>query len=200
MRVRVGNKTYTTKATAPRPRLFFKKDNIVEYLELTQDKNLTSPGNKFYVMINNIKHYVKEIFVNTGEVFIGTVNLYIPENACIDWTNVIKPREKYGFINSLKVKNIYNYYNRPPRRIIFDFIIYNAKNLSKSVQKSVVLEGASIPVEPNGTIESVTELTSEDLRVLGGSETEILIQYRGYFAAPPLLGPKLDINIYVITS
>lgn len=70
MKVRVGNKVYTTRTTANRPRMWFKKDNKVEYLELTSDRNLTNTGEKIFTFINGIKHWVREKFNITETIKI----------------------------------------------------------------------------------------------------------------------------------
>lgn len=70
MKVPVGNKLYTTRANAKRPRIFVRKNGVTEYLELTTDKSLTNPGNKFYVILNGIKHYIRELFNKTDTITI----------------------------------------------------------------------------------------------------------------------------------
>lgn len=70
MKVPVGNKLYTTRTNAKKPRLFVKKNGITEYLELTADKNLTNPGNKFYVVLNGTRHYIREQFNKTDTITI----------------------------------------------------------------------------------------------------------------------------------
>lgn len=68
MKVPVGNKLYTTKINVKKPRLFVRKNGITEYLELTVDKSLTNPGNKFYVVLNGAKHYIRERFNMTDTI------------------------------------------------------------------------------------------------------------------------------------
>lgn len=70
MRVPVGNKLYTTRANAKRPRIFVRKNGVTEYLELTTDKSLTNPGNKFYVILNGTRHYIRELFNKTDTITI----------------------------------------------------------------------------------------------------------------------------------
>ncbi|MGL5593075.1 MAG: hypothetical protein ACRDDH_03975 [Cetobacterium sp.] len=70
MRVPVGNKLYTTRTNVKRPRVFVRKNGVTEYLELTTDKSLTNPGNKFYVILNGVRHYVRELFNKTETITI----------------------------------------------------------------------------------------------------------------------------------
>ena len=70
MKFPVGNKLYSTRTSAKRPRLFIRKNGITEYLELTTDRSLTNPGNKFFVVLNGIRHYIRELFNKTDTITI----------------------------------------------------------------------------------------------------------------------------------
>ncbi|MGL5963053.1 MAG: hypothetical protein ACRCZ2_01445 [Fusobacteriaceae bacterium] len=72
MKLKVGNKIYTTKTSCPKPRLVVGN----EYLELTTDKNKTRDGEKLFVENNGTRMWVREKF--TKKLTVGYSLLQTP--------------------------------------------------------------------------------------------------------------------------
>ena len=179
MKIQVGNKAYFTRPTANRPRLSFSKNGVTEYLELTNDYNLTNPGNKFFVIINAVKHWIKEIFVKVGYMLASTVTYAngASGGGWSPWTGFITTIQGFGFINSLYIKLTCTcgYGN-------FDYmgaevIVANAKNTGKQIFKAYTWGSGS---NWTGTYTINIYLSQAELDILGGKDTEIVVNQRAY--------------------
>lgn len=179
MNFKIGNKVYVTRKMANSPKIFLKKDEITEYLELTPNKEFTKPGTKFYVILNNIKHYIKEIFVITGTMTLPTITYYNGSSGggWSPWSGAISTVENFGFIKSLSI-NItctcslgnFDYMGA-------EVIISNAKDSTKKITKSNIFGSGN---NWGGTHSINIDLSAAELEKLGGADTQIKVNHSAH--------------------